>query len=63
MPYNVFMLTVNKYMNKTETRVPVQTKEGYDMKERINEFICNLFEFQNRDLNIRQVVTTCTCIT
>jgi len=57
------MLTVNKYMNKTETRVPEQTKEGYDMKERINEFICNLFEFQNRDLNIRQVVTTCTCIT
>lgn len=49
------MLTVNKYMYKTETRVPEQ-KEGYYMKEEI-EFIYNLFEFQNRDLNIRKTPT------
>lgn len=49
------MLTVNKYMYKTETRVPEQ-KEGYYMKEEI-EFIYNLLEFQNRDLNIRKTPT------
>jgi hypothetical protein len=48
------MLTVNKYMHKTETRAPEQ-KEGYYMKEEI-EFIYNLFEFQNRDLNIRKTL-------